>query len=155
MANEKEAVAVQSSAVAAQPAAIGPLFALDSKDFERAAPLQMHPTEQHMITYTLSDDQLDFIESGGVRFTILSTISAFLWSSTLSCFLSGLTVPGTWTAAQYGSFMIAPMFSGVLAVAGTIWAFVEFKAAAKRKSRIKARSFEPGTPKTIKELSDV
>lgn len=155
MANEKEAAAVQSSALTIQPPPIGPLLALDSKDFERGGPVQMHPTEQHMITYALTDDQLDYIESGGVRFTILSTVSATLWSAALACYLSGQTLVGTWTAAQYAAFAVAPIFSGGLAVASTIWAVAEFRAAAKRKGRIKARSFEPGTPKTIKELSDV
>lgn len=155
MADEKEAVAVQSSAVAVHPVAIGSLAALDSKEFERGAPLQMHPTEQHMITYALTDDQLDFIESGGIRFTILSTVSATLWSAALACFLSGQTLNGTWTAAQYAAFAVAPIFSAILAVASTVWAVVEFSAAAKRKGRIKARSFEPGTSKTLKELSDV
>jgi hypothetical protein len=126
----------------------------DDKLFGGGGKLHEHPTEQHMITYTLSDDQLDFIETGGLRFTILSMVSAFLWSATLSCFLSGMTVTSAWTAAQYAAFRVAPLFSLALAIAASLWAKREYTAAEKRKDRIKKRSFEPGTPKTLEELRD-
>ncbi len=107
-----------------------------------------------MVTYTLSDDQLDFIEAGGARFTLLISITAFMLSVALSCFLSGLTVTGKWEAAQYASFRIAPLFAIVFALGFGIWAVIEYRVSDTRKKRIKRRSFEPGTLVTLKDLKE-
>jgi hypothetical protein len=132
----------------------GDSISKDNKFFGAGGKLQEHPTEQHMITYTLSDDQLDFIEAGGSRFTLLSSITAFMLSATLSCFLSGLTVTGKWEVAQYASFRIASLFAFFFAIVFGIWACIEYRASDTRKERIKRRSFEPGTLKTLKDLRE-
>jgi hypothetical protein len=126
---------------------------LDSDPVARS-PMRVHPTEQHMITYTVSDDQLDFIGGSGTRFTILTTLAAFFGSAALSCFLAGQTVNSNWSPAQYGAFCLAPIFAGVIAFAFAIWAVVEYQNKGSQVKRIKNRSYEPGTLKTLKDLNE-
>ena len=112
----------------------------------------LHTTEQHMITYGISEDQLEFIGSAGARFTVWTAVASFFWSATITCALSGLTVVGTWTATQISAFAIAPIASAVLAVGASILAKSEFTQHGRQVERIKTRSYAPGTVKSLGDL---
>jgi hypothetical protein len=117
-------------------------------------PLQVHPTEQHMITYSVGEDQFDFIGTSGTRFTIASTVTAFFGSATVACVLAGLTVPSPWNAPQIAAFVIAPIITGVLSAVSLFGAYHEHKLGVEQRDRIKARSYEPGTIVSIKQLRE-
>lgn len=112
----------------------------------------LHGTEQHMITYTISDDQLEFIGSAGTRFTVWTAVATAFWSATITCALSGLTVVGSWTAGQIAAFAIAPIVTGILAISASILAKSEFTQHGRQVERIRTRSYAPGTVKTLGDL---
>jgi hypothetical protein len=140
------------AATPVKPAATDRLVTLEPREFSSEGPIVIHPTQQHAISYSISEEQLNLLGAGSVRFTILSNVCGIFFSSGLTCFLSGLTLTAPLSAPQIATFEIAPIVLGVAALASGVLATLEFRNYGKLATRIASRSYEPGTKKSLAEL---
>ena len=71
--------------------ASGQLLPFEPKDISRTSPIIIEATQQRMKSYSITEDQLEFLGGASGRFTVLSNVCALFLSSALSTFLSGIT----------------------------------------------------------------
>lgn len=105
-----------------------------------------HDLERHVDTYTLTDSDMDLMESAGPLFDICIAVASFFGSTTVTCYLSDKTIlPERWTAQQYALFYYAPAICIVLTGVSAFLAFITWKRRSGARTRIKRESFVPGT----------
>jgi hypothetical protein len=129
------------------PVVINPIVALDSKTIERGGTYQAHGLERHVNTYTLTDSDLDLLESAGPLFALCIAIASFFGSIVVACFLAGATFPSStqWNAQQWGLFYYAPRGAVVITLVSAILALITGIRRSRAGERIKKESFVPGT----------
>src|SRR5437773_12083931 len=80
-----------------------------------------HGLERHVNTYTLTDSDMDLLESSGPPFDLSIAVSSFFGSIAIACYLAGATLPkAQWDAQQWALFYYAPRGCAVISVLSTI-----------------------------------
>src|ERR1700720_2849933 len=64
-----------------------------------------HDLERHVNTYTLTDSDLDLMESAGPAVDLCIALASFFGSTAITSYLAGVTIPcAQWTPQQWGLF---------------------------------------------------
>lgn len=105
-----------------------------------------HDLERHVKTYTLTDSDMDLLESGGLLFDSCLAVSSFFGSVTVTGFLAGATLPSqNWTAQQWALFYYCPRACLVITIVVAGLVIITGIRRSKARKRIRKESFAPGT----------
>jgi hypothetical protein len=108
--------------------------------------LRSHDLERHVNTYTLTDSDMDLMESAGPAVEFCIALASFFGSTAITSYLAGVTIPqAQWTPRQWGMFYYGASTCLVIAAAAAIFGVVQFRRRSAARRRVKKESFAPGT----------